>query len=122
MITLTLPVSGVPFISETKHEKLMVIKNSNFEGEHGKVNPLSNLGNENKEYFAIEMQNKSLDVPYSDTFVVHERWVFYSSLKSDGKSCNKTYLRISIRIEFIKSTFFKGKINSRAEEGMREYI
>lgn len=53
-------MQGVPFLSETRHEKFMKIKQST------------------DTHLIIDMENKSLDIPYADSFIVHERWQAYS--------------------------------------------
>ncbi len=61
------------------------------------------------------MDNKSLDIPYSDSFLVREYWSITSPNEYD-----RCLVKVSMSVEFLKSTFFQGKIQSRAEAGMLE--
>eukprot|EP00347_Sterkiella_histriomuscorum_P008395 403345259 len=98
LVKLTIPVKGVPFLSESRHEKYMKIVN------------------QNDNCIIIDMENRTLDVPYSDAFIVHERWVLFST----HKDVQKTLLRVMMSLEFVKSSLFKAKITNKSEEGMKE--
>ncbi|CDW77375.1 UNKNOWN [Stylonychia lemnae] len=95
-----LPVKGVPFLNSTRHQK------------HFKLTQKS--GN----LILLDMQNKSLDVPYADSFQIDEKW----QIISDKSTTYKCLLRVQINIVFVKSTLFKGRIISRTIEGMKENI
>eukprot|EP00347_Sterkiella_histriomuscorum_P000186 403376851 len=98
LVKLTIPVKGVPFLSESRHEKYMKIVN------------------QNDNCIIVDMENRTLDVPYSDAFIVHERWVLFST----HKDVQQTLLRVMMSLEFVKSSLFKVKITNKSEEGMKE--
>ncbi|CDW81981.1 UNKNOWN [Stylonychia lemnae] len=98
MIKQIIPVSGVPFLSETRHEKLLRL--------------VTKCENE----FIIDIENRSLDVPFSDCFIVHERWIAFQ----DQTQTDRSTLAITLKLEFLKSTMFKGKITARTEEGVKQ--
>jgi hypothetical protein len=69
------PVKGVPFLSQTRHEKHMRI--TRFEvGDSPCV-------------IQLDMINRSLDIPQADSFQIREQWLIYS----DHSSTQKCILR-----------------------------
>eukprot|EP00347_Sterkiella_histriomuscorum_P016954 403351216 len=95
-----LAVKGVPFLSQTRHQK-------HFKIDHN-----------DQQSLVIEMQNKSLDIPYADCFYIEEKWWIIS----EKPNANKCVLRVAINIVFVKSTLFKSRITSKTQEGMKENI
>lgn len=63
----------------------------------------------------VDFENRSLDIPYADSFYVKEKW----TVISDTPESHKCVMRASIHIIFVKSTLFKGRILSKTEEGMK---
>mmetsp|Transcript_11395 Transcript_11395/g.22356 ORF Transcript_11395/g.22356 Transcript_11395/m.22356 type:complete len:401 (-) Transcript_11395:768-1970(-) len=55
----------------------------------------------------IKTSSKALDVPYSSYFLVEDEWVI-TEVAPD-----KSLFRTSVYVNFLKSTIFKGKIESR---------
>ncbi len=65
---MKVPVKGVPFLSVTRHNKIIKL--------------VKNEPNLLKMVFV----NKSLDIPYSDSFLVYEEWLVYSNSPDANKS------------------------------------
>jgi hypothetical protein len=65
MLRGIVPVTGVPFINKTRHEKLMKI-----------VDRTDTM-------LRVTMDNISLDAPYGDSFMVREEWLVTSSSAHD---------------------------------------
>jgi hypothetical protein len=55
----------------------------------------------------IKTSSKALDVPYSTYFLVEDEWVITEV------GADKSLFRSSVYVNFLKSTIFKGKIESR---------
>ena len=100
VVTMVVPVVGVPFINSTRCEKVV------------------NLEQKTPVKVLICIDTKTFDAPYCDTFVCKESWVILSSSETSRRCAVKKM----IKIHFVKSTFFKGKIQARAEEGMLESV
>mmetsp|Transcript_818 Transcript_818/g.870 ORF Transcript_818/g.870 Transcript_818/m.870 type:complete len:84 (-) Transcript_818:42-293(-) len=65
------------------------------------------------------MENKSLDIPYADSFLVEEKWVVLSTSEKQYKCV----LSIGVFVKFLKSPFVKGMIQSKAiEEVQKSYV
>ena len=60
--------------------------------------------------------NKSLDAPSADSFVFREKWVVLSK----DANTQKCMMRVTYNIEFVKYSFFKSTILSKAPEGIKE--
>lgn len=99
VLTEVVPVVGVPFINSTRSVKTLKIVERT------------------SSQLVVEMSIKSLDAPYCDTFLCEEVWIVTgSSSKPQQERC---VLQQMIRINFVKYTMFKSKINARALEGMK---
>ena len=64
----------------------------------------------------IEIESKTHEAPYSDTFVCKEAWLVLGSEK-DPKH-EKSRLSHFYKVEFHKYTMFKSQITAKAEEGI----
>ena len=64
----------------------------------------------------IELDSKTIDAPYSDTFSCKEVWIAMQSTH------DKNYIIFSryMNVVFVKRTLFKGKITTEAEKGIIE--
>ena len=62
--------------------------------------------NSNRNKIIYDLSARTLDVPYSDCFYNAERWVIYTT----NPNANKCILRATMKVVFVKSTIFKGKI------------
>ena len=71
MLLSTIPVKGVPFLNSTRHRKSM------------------KLIHRDNQKLIVEMENRSLDIPYADCFYVEERW----NVLSDSPTTQKCILR-----------------------------
>lgn len=87
---MTINISGVPFCSSSK-----CIRESTVSKSDDKI-----------EY---ESSVSTPDVPYGNYFFLKERWVIGSTVPNG----NQVYIRVFMHLDFVKSTFFKGKIESR---------
>lgn len=98
IMTLVVPVTGVPFVSKTRVTKTVTFHERS----------------ENKIIF--EIVSKTHEAPYSDTFVCKETWIIVGSVK-DAKY---PQVRLSqlYQVSFHKYTMFKGQITGRSEEGI----
>ena len=56
MLKTVIPVKGVPFLSSTRHRKSF------------------KLLHKDETKVVVEMENRSLDIPYADVFYIHEKW------------------------------------------------
>ena len=66
-VNCVVPVKGVPFIKETRHERQIEIP------EHTKTQ------------LVMKMVSKTPDAPYSDTFVIREAWVAVTKSETDQR-------------------------------------
>ena len=67
-ITCSVPVTGVPFITATRSTKtIKMIKRS-------------------ETVIVMEIESKTLDAPYSDTFTCKETWIILSANPNEPKS------------------------------------
>ena len=99
----TVPLTGVPFMSQADIERVMYIK----------------LRTESK--ILIEIESITKEVPYSDCFITKELWLIFDAKNSDGSfKKNQCILQRSADVNFIKSTWFEGKIRERVIEGQKE--
>lgn len=96
-LTCIVPVKGVPFVSQTRNERNMTL-----------------IKEDNRLQF--DCINKNPDLPYADSFLVREKWIV---LSKDAMT-QKCLMRVTLNIEFIKSTLFKGKIMGRGTEAIKE--
>jgi hypothetical protein len=55
------PVKGVPFLSQTRHEKPFV------------------LTYRDNTKIEVDFENRSLDIPFADVFYVKEKWLILST-------------------------------------------
>ena len=92
------PLVGVPFISQTRATKTTSIIHRS----------------ETKLIFEVDV--KTHDAPYGDTFTCKEAWVVIARSGNEPRSI----LQMKARIAFVKSTMWKNKIEGRAIEGLRE--
>ena len=69
-----------------------------------------------EDVLIIEKQSNTLDAPYSDTFSCFECWILISK-RTQPESC--LFLKL-MRVNFVKYTMFRGKIESQSEAGMIE--
>mmetsp|Transcript_14877 Transcript_14877/g.23060 ORF Transcript_14877/g.23060 Transcript_14877/m.23060 type:complete len:268 (+) Transcript_14877:556-1359(+) len=97
-MSMVVPVSGVPFIKQTRCNKNIFIRTRA------------------EDKLVVEMESQTIDAPYSDCFLCKEAWI----VVSDSASSCRCVLQKYIKIHFVKSTMFKSKIMARAEEGMRD--
>ncbi|CDW86422.1 UNKNOWN [Stylonychia lemnae] len=100
IITLTLPVAGIPFIKATK-----LVKNFR----------LTRYGNQK---IFVNMENRTPDVPYGDHFYQEERWTVLSPFEGS----KKVILKCQNQTFFVKNTIFKTKIYSRSETDIKQYF
>lgn len=63
----------------------------------------------------MEIDCKTYDVPYCDTFLCKECWVITGS---DVESHNRCILTQYIKVDMLKYTIFKSKIIFKGEEGV----
>lgn len=77
MIKLMIPVTGVPFVSSSRCEKFFEMKEKS------------------KEVIEMNITNKSLDVPYGNSFSNVERWTIISPMGGE-----KAIFRISTETIF----------------------
>ena len=93
------PVKGVPFCDETTCNKtIKVVENS----------PCK---------LVLEMDSKTVEAPYSDTFYVQEAWLVLST----EALCEKKSIFIRLAfINFVKYTLFKGTITDKAVPGIKD--
>ena len=98
IINCVVPVQGVPFITSTRCTKTI------------------NLIFRSPTKLVLEMDTKTHDAPYSDTFSCKELWIVISNSGSEPKSL----LMKKLKIAFVKYTMFKSKIEGRASEGIME--
>lgn len=86
VLTLVVPVSGVPFLSQTRVTKTITLVHRS----------------DNK--IILEIQSKTHEAPYSDTFVCREAWVIVGSAKeSKYPHVNLTQF---YKVQFNKYTMF----------------
>jgi hypothetical protein len=97
-LTQRVPVSGVPFISTTRLEK-----------EEEITRP-------SKGVLIWSHTTKALDVPMSDCFYQHEKWIILST----SDSTPRCILHAHNKIVFVKSTYFAGQIRTRAKQDYQE--
>lgn len=64
------------------------------------------------------MTTKVIDVPYGDHFTQHETWTVLST----SDTAIKCILRAQNETLFSKSTFFEGRIRSRAKDEIIAYF
>jgi len=88
---MTINISGVPFCSSSKCIRESTVTKSD-------------------EKIEYESSVSTPDVPYGNYFFLKERWVVGSTVPNG----NQVYVRVFMHLDFVKSTFFKGKIESRA--------
>ena len=93
-----IPVTGVPFVNSTRG--LITIQ----------------MKVRNKKELVIEIDTKTLDAPYCDTFTCKEVWILMSGKEDEPKSI----LIKKHGVMFVKSTIFKSKIMGRAMDGQIE--
>ena len=89
----TQKVMGVPFVSNSRIVKCQKLVRK-------------------KNYIIFSSSSRSLDTPYSDYFTLDDNWELFSFIEN---GVEKTLLRPSFGLEFTKSTYFKGTIESRAK-------
>jgi len=97
-INMVVPLTGVPFVNQTRCLKQVTIVS------------------QSESKLVIEMDVKTFDAPYCDTFICKEAWVVLQPLPEQ----QRCIVVKSMKIHFVKSTFFKGKIQARSEQGMQE--
>ena len=95
IVNTVVPVTGVPFINSTRAIKTLT------------------LVERTSTQFVLEVDTKTIDAPYSDTFSCKELWIVMSQSEKQQKSI----LIRKQKIAFVKYTMFKSKIQARAEEG-----
>lgn len=95
IINLVVPVVGVPFISSTRATVTV------------------NLQKKLENKIVLDIDTKTIDAPYSDTFSSKEAQI----VVGDKNRC--LFLQV-FKIDFVKSTMFRSKITGRAEQGMVE--
>ena len=98
IIKCVVAVKNVPFLTETRCTQTYQIKIK-------------------KDYqIVIELDSKTIDAPYSDTFSCKEVWIAMQSTH------DKNYIIFSryMNVVFVKRTLFKGKITTEAEKGIIE--
>lgn len=87
---MTVGIKGVPFCSSSRCLRdCIVIKSGNTT--------------------VFESQLTTPDVPYGNYFYLKERWVIGSTIQNG----NKVFLKVFISINMLKSTIFKGSIQTR---------
>ena len=98
-IDSVLPIKGVPFCDETTCNKVFkVVENT----------PCK---------LVLDVDSKTVEAPYSDTFYVQEAWIVLSS----QSLCEKKSIFIRIAyVNFVKYTMFKGTVTDKATEGIKE--
>ncbi|KAI9025557.1 hypothetical protein DFJ74DRAFT_43187 [Hyaloraphidium curvatum] len=71
-------------------------------------------------YLTVETWDTAMDVPAGDCFKVHEKLCLVHAEPRNGRP--RTTLKMSGRVEFVKSTWLKGLIERNAVEGARSYF
>ena len=98
VIKCVVAVRNVPFISETRSTYVYEMKvKTDF-------------------MIVVELDTKTIDAPYSDTFSCKEVWIAIQSTKN----CNYIVFSRLMNVVFVKRTLLKNKITSEAEKGMIE--
>lgn len=92
------PLVGVPFISQTRATKRSIIMHRS------------------ETKLIVEVDVKTHDAPYGDTFTCKEAWIVISKSGDEPR----TILQAKARVAFVKSTMWKNKIEARATEGLKE--
>lgn len=64
----------------------------------------------------VKTSSKALDVPYSSYFLVEDEWVITEIAPE------KSLFRTSVYVNFLKSTIFKGKIESRTHQDVAKDV
>jgi hypothetical protein len=67
LLKSVIPVKGVPFLSSTRHRKTF------------------KLIYKDETRIVVEMENRSLDIPYADVFYIHEKWHVISDSPKTAK-------------------------------------
>ena len=97
-----IPVKGVPFCSETRCNKTL------------------NLLHRDASSLVLRIDSKTIDAPYSDTFLCRELWLVQGSSENPRQQrCN---LSVMTQVDFVKSTMFRGQITPRAMQGIKEVV
>lgn len=92
------PLVGVPFISQTRATKTC------------------NIVHRSEAKLIVEVDVKTHDAPYGDTFTCKEAWIVMAKSGNEPRSI----LQTKARVAFVKSTMWKSKIEARATEGLKE--
>lgn len=93
------PVKGVPFCDETTCNKIIkVVENT-------------------PSKLILDIESRTVEAPYSDTFYVQEAWIVLSNESLREKK--SIFIRLSY-INFVKYTMFKGTIEGKAVPGIKE--
>ena len=87
-VNCVVPVTGVPFIKETRHERKIELP------EHTKTQLL------------MKMESKTPDAPYSDSFVIREAWLAVTKSETNKRCILQKYMKV----DFLKYTMFKSQI------------
>jgi hypothetical protein len=97
-INSVVPLVGVPFISQTRATKTC------------------NIVHRSETKLIVEVDVKTHDAPYGDTFTCKEAWIVMAKSGNEPRSI----LQTKARVAFVKSTMWKSKIEARATEGLKE--
>ena len=100
---MMIPIVGVPFCNKSRLNRTVRIDRSN------------------KHKIIVDMQTRTLDVPYGDHFYQSERWVVCTAIPTERDSI-KVILQASNTLVFLKSTIFKNKIFTRSEVEIKAYF
>lgn len=92
-----IPLVGVPFINQTRCTKTI------------------SLIERSGSRIVVEIDCKTYDAPYCDTFLCKECWVITGS---EIESLERSILTQYIKVEMLKYTIFKSKIIYKGEEGV----
>jgi len=97
-MSMVIPVTGVPFIKQTRANKTI------------------NISKREDTKIVLDVVSQTIDAPYSDCFLCKESWL----LLTDSPNSHRCIVQKYVKVHFVKSTMFKNKILARAEEGLRD--
>lgn len=98
-IKSVIPVKGVPFCNKARVIKTIEILQRN------------------TQCIIIDIDSKTFDAPYSDTFTIKECWIVVEVEGAREETC--LFQRL-MKIDFVKYTMFRSKITTQAEYSMIE--
>ena len=97
-MTCVIPLVGVPFCESTRCTKTFQIKKKT------------------DTQIIIEIDSKTIDAPYSDTFSCKELWIAMCREKGEPMIVMQKLMQVA----FVKWTMLKAKIQGAAEAGLVE--